>query len=359
MKTELIKVDPLNPNKELLIPAAEALKRGELVCFPTETVYGLGAVWSDAEAVAEIFKVKGRPQDNPLIVHETSVERMKNYYASWDQVAEVLTKAFCPGPFTLIMKHHSSLRSPATAGLDTIAVRIPEHKVTRLLIEAAGEGLAAPSANISGRPSPTNALDALEDLNGKVPYIIDGGACGYGVESSIVSWNEGKLELLRPGGITAEDIERVLDEAGLDIPLFRAGSKLLPADQTPRAPGMKYRHYAPKAKVHILKGSGCREKLAALVLQLEAVSQEDFCWGLYISDELAEELASCLSADDLKKLHIRRFAGELSHAEAAKGLFAAFRSMDREGVSDIWAEELDTSLVGAAYMNRLLKAAAG
>lgn len=356
MITRVIKVDREEPQADLLKPAAHALQQGGLVAFPTETVYGLAAVWDNAPAVKKIFEVKGRPQDNPLIVHECCRENMPKYFDSWDEVADVLSRAFCPGPFTLIMKRRKGLESPAAAGLDTIAVRVPSHPVCRKLIELCGKGLAAPSANISGRPSPTNALDALEDLNGKVPYIIDGGSCDFGVESSIVSWTNGKLELLRPGGISAEEIEAVLREHKLEIPLHRPEKLMLSEGETARAPGMKYRHYAPKATVHVLSGKDFASKLSSL-RQLTEKKELGSKPSFYISKPLAEAFKKALPAMAAEHPVIT-FSDEESHAEAARGLFAAFRSLDRLGVTDIWAEEQEKNRVGAAYMNRLLKAAA-
>lgn len=358
MKTTVIKIDRDAPCRALLLPAAEALKEGGLVAFPTETVYGLGAVWNRPDAVRAIFEVKGRPQDNPLIVHERSVEGMKKYFAQWDEVADTLCRAFCPGPFTLIMKHRKGLCSPVTAGLDTIAVRVPEHPVSRLLIELCGEGVAAPSANISGRPSPTNAADALEDLDGKVPFIIDGGSCDYGVESSIVSWVDGKLELLRPGGISAEMIEECLAMNGIKLELTRSGAAVSGDEEMrPRAPGMKYRHYAPRAKVHVLSGADMAARLEAVkeaIYQTAGGSVSAF----YISDALAELAAPYFEAAGVIPDLVLTFSEEERHQEAAKGLFAAFRTLDRLGANHIWAEEQELSEVGAAYMNRLLKAAA-
>lgn len=358
METKLIKVCRPKPEAELLQPAVQALQRGEIVAFPTETVYGLGAVWNRPEAVREIFRVKGRPQDNPLIVHETSVERMKFYFAEWDAVADLLARTFCPGAFTLIMKKSPAVSSPVTAGLDTIAVRIPEHPVPRLLIELCGQGLAAPSANISGRPSPTNAADAWEDLQGKVPFIIDGGPCDFGVESTIVSWTSGKLELLRPGGVSAEAIEAALAAAGLNIPLLRPSSLQLPPGAVPRAPGMKYRHYAPQARVHVLTGASTEEKFS----HLRKLAEEKRLGAkptFYISRHLADRLHAELPELAERAGAVIAFSEEKSHAAAAQGLFAAFRQLDRLGASDIWAEEQSSDHVGAAYMNRLLKAAAG
>lgn len=354
MKTVVIKVDPQNPDSALMKPAADSLLRGDVVCFPTETVYGLGAVWDDEAAVARIYAVKGRPQDNPLIVHESSIERMKTYFANWDEVASVLTEAFCPGPFTLIMEHRPEITSAVTAvtaGLPTIGVRIPGNATAQRLIEMAGTGIAAPSANISGRPSPTTGEDALEDLDGLVPYLIDAGPCSVGVESTIVSWVDGKLELLRPGGISAEAIRKILEANHLAVDLQIPS----PSDhEAPRAPGMKYRHYAPRARVHILSGSDAESKAKFLA---KAASQHILGTypAFYISESFRQEAENIL-ADSGLVYEIITFAQDQSHKDAARGLFAAFRAFDRLHVTDIWAEEQPLGSYGAAYMNRLAKA---
>lgn len=357
MNTRVIRIDPLVPDAAALIPAAQALRRGEIVAFPTETVYGLGAVWRDPEAVREIFRVKGRPQDNPLIVHEASIGRMRQYFRSWDSVAECLASSFCPGPFTLIMEHKENIDSPVTAGLATIGVRIPAHPVAQMLIELCGEGLAAPSANLSGRPSPTSGADALEDLDGKVPYIIDAGPCEVGVESTIISWVDGKLELLRPGGISAEEILKVLHSQGLNIPLITEDAGRAADHEPPRAPGMKYRHYAPQARVHILRGETEEAKLE----QLSRSAAEGILGSrpaFYLSEAIREKAMWILEGQNVVAFELITFTTEQAHKAAAQGLFAAFRAFDRSGCSDIWAEEQSLQQLGAAYMNRLRKASA-
>ncbi len=351
----LLQVDARKPDPEVLRPAAEALRDGAVVAFPTETVYGLGAVWDNDDAVREIFRVKGRPLDNPLIIHVASIKQMKTFYAEWDDVAEILIKTFCPGPFTLIMKRAEHVSSSVTAGLATVGVRLPDHPVTKTLIELTGKGIAAPSANLSGRPSPTTAEDAIEDLSGKVPWIIDAGNSVFGVESTIVSWVDGKLELLRPGGISAEEIRNVLTEHQIAIQLDDSSLDLETLETVPRAPGMKYRHYAPEAKVHILSGETNEAKLKRLstLAGSGALGQRP---AFYLSRALAKEAEWILQAQLENHYQLISFADDLHHQDAAAGLFRAFRAFDRLSVSDIWAEEQSLQHLGLAYMNRLRKA---
>ncbi len=339
---------------EGLAKAAIALREGQVVAFPTETVYGLGAVWNNSEAIHDIFRIKGRPLDNPLIIHESDIMRMKSYYKEWDIVAETLTRCFCPGPFTLIMRKADHIETIATAGMDTIGVRIPSHPVAQALINEVGTGIAAPSANLSGRPSPTNAHDCYEDLAGKVPYILAAGDSRFGLESTIVSWKDGVLEILRPGSISKQAIASCLEEAQIKLTIKQSyrGDEVSEA----RAPGMKYKHYAPKAKVFILEGDSINEKVKGLE-HYEKLELINIRSAFYISENLLSALK------DANKLlnyeHVLTFADEENYTvqeEAGKGLFAAFRHFDRLGANAIFVEALSLDGVGAAYMNRLSKA---
>lgn len=352
MNTKLLYIKEDLSNLDELEPIARAMDKGQVVCFPTETVYGLGARYDLDEAVKEIFRVKGRPQDNPLILHESSVERMAAYYKDWDKVAETLTAAFCPGPFTLIMEKADDLKTVASAGLNTIGLRIPDHPVAHALIKYLGRAIAAPSANISGRPSPTNGSDAYEDLAGKVPYIVVADPSRVGLESTIVSWVGGKLELLRPGGISAKQIGDALIKAGID-PLdlgFKVFSmEDYEKESKPRAPGMKYRHYAPRANVHIIKGDNLEDKLSYIKEHIDQGSL-GLKPGFYISIELNKRLSD-------NPWPVLTFEDTADHHAGSHYLFTAFRELDREACSDIWVENLDFNGLGQAYMNRLEKAA--
>lgn len=351
MITKIIKIAGDN-YKEALSEPAKALQEGEIVAFPTETVYGLGAAWNDAEAVYEIFKTKGRPQDNPLIVHVAKQEDMKSYFAFWDELAEALTKAFCPGPFTLIMPKAEHVNSPVTAGLDTVGIRVPSNKIARELISLAKVGIAAPSANLSGKPSPTTLQDCVEDLEGKVKYIIDGGDCEFGVESTIVSWDGVVLKLLRPGAISEADIKNVLSEHNIDVDLVDKTGRLLDKDEKPEAPGMKYRHYAPKAEVNIINGSNLEEKLANLNHLLTHKNSEKV--GLLVSEKLAKFIQSKEEYNNFE--NIITFRSDEENREAAHNLFKSFRMMDRNNLDLILVEAVDEIGSGKAFMNRLRKA---
>ena len=363
MKTKIIKVD-MNNLAASLQEAAFALRQGKILAFPTETVYGLGAAWDDEEAINKIFKTKGRPQDNPLIIHVSSVDEMRKYFAFWDKLADVLTSNFCPGPFTLIMPKSTMVTGPVTAGLSTVGVRIPANPIARKLIELLGNGIAAPSANISGRPSPTNANDCYEDLNGLVEYIIDGGDALVGLESTIVAWDGSDLKLLRPGGISVEEINSCLADNNLDITLQDKTALTLAGNEAPLAPGMKYRHYAPKAKVEIISGDSIDDKLNTILDFLSEINTSNINFSdnssgkiaLYVSKELHQLLRPTGIFNTLD-LSIIEFLNNDFAVSAAHGLFSAFREFDRQAVDYILVEALEEDNLAKAYMNRLRKAA--
>ncbi len=223
--------------------AAELLRQGELVALPTETVYGIAADARNGEAVSKIFVAKGRPQDNPLIVHVTGPEMLHGLVSEVPERAQLLMAAFCPGPLTIIMPRGPEVAAECCAGLDTVGIRMPSHPVARAVIEASGCAFAGPSANLSGKPSPTNAQDVFTDMDGRLPLILDGGECDWGVESTVVSVVGEKPTLFRPGHITLEDLERALGE---EVEVSKAILEKLPEGAVVRSPGMKYKHYAPK-----------------------------------------------------------------------------------------------------------------
>lgn len=351
LSTKVITIDGKNPTlKSQYLEVLSALHNSEIVAFPTETVYGLGAIWNDNKAIENIFKAKNRPLDNPLIVHESSVSRMRSYYAEWDLVAEILTSHFCPGPFTLIMKKSDAVQSLATAGLNTIGLRIPSHPVAHALIAYLGTGIAAPSANISGRPSPTNFKDCYEDLNGIVPYIIDGGESEVGLESTIVSWVNDKLELLRPGAVSAESILAVLEKHAIKIPLIE--KKHVEEGETPRAPGQKYRHYAPKADVIILDGNTFDDKLRQIQMHRHNKSK----FGAFISRAFSDYLHRENNPILMEEIVFEDNAYGSKEEAASHKLFSAFREFDRLSCDIIFVEELPQIGIGSAYMNRLERA---
>ena len=238
MKTEILPAEA-----EGIAKAADLLRNGELVALPTETVYGIAADARNGEAVAKIFVAKGRPQDNPLIVHVTGPEMLHGLVSEVPERAQLLMAAFCPGPLTIIMPRGPEVAAECCAGLDTVGIRMPSHPVARAVIEQSGCAFAAPSANLSGKPSPTNAQDVFTDMDGRLPLILDGGECDVGVESTVISVVGEKPTLFRPGHITLEDLERALGE---EVEVSKAILEKLPEGAVVRSPGMKYKHYAPK-----------------------------------------------------------------------------------------------------------------
>ena len=317
--------------------AAAILARGGLLGIPTETVYGLGANGLDPVAVAHIFEAKGRPQDNPLILHIPSADWLERYCEDIPAAAYILAERFWPGPLTMILRRKPVVPDAVTAGLDTVGMRCPAHPVCRAIIAAAGVPVAAPSGNTSGRPSPTNMADMLEDMDGKIDGIVDGGPCAVGVESTIIDLTEQPPRLLRPGGITLEELRDALGEVTVDP----AVTRLMGAGEHPRAPGMKYRHYAPKAPVTVVKGDA-----AATAAYIQAHLSEGE--GVVCFDEYA----------GLYEGHIVEKLGPAADKSAqARNVFDALRSFDGTDVAAIWSQCPDEGGIGLAISNRLNKAA--
>lgn len=320
--------------------AATLIQKGEVVAFPTETVYGLGANGLNGEAVTKIFKAKGRPNDNPLILHIADLKDIEPLTTGLNANAKALAKAFWPGPMTLVINRSDIVPQEVCAGLPTVAVRFPANKHAQDFIKACGCPIAAPSANLSGRPSPTNAQDVLEDMQGKIAGIIDGGSCAIGVESTIVDTTEAVPTILRPGGITYEMLTEVLGFVEIDKGL------LDDKNFKPKAPGMKYRHYAPKASMFLLEDEAC-EGLSKLVSKALATEKRV---GVLCSEEKAQEL--------------KKYAGEKlllstwkTKAELAAELFYLLRDFDRNCPDIILAEGVSEEGLGLAIMNRMRKAA--
>lgn len=318
---------------ESVTMAAELLKRGELVAIPTETVYGLAANALNENAVRNIFKAKGRPQDNPLIVHIASMKMLPPLVREIPDIAKRLAERFWAGPLTMIFPKSDKIPSVTSGGLDTVAVRLPQNEAARQIIKECGFPLAAPSANISGKPSPTTAAHVFEDLNGKIPLIIDGGECSVGVESTVVCFKDGKIHILRPGGIT----EKMLSEFGaveVDSAVTsepREGEKVL-------SPGMKYTHYSPKAEVYIVNAHG--DKFTEYASKRAEVES-----GLIALGAGVPEKGVFLDYGSTPELQARR-------------MFALLRRADELGAKTVLVEMPDTSGVGLAVYNRLLRAAA-
>ena len=321
--------------------AAEIIRRGGLVGIPTETVYGLGANGLDPKAVSRIFKAKGRPQDNPLILHITDVSWLERYCKEIPLTAYKLAEAYWPGPMTMILPRKDMVPDAVTAGLDTVGMRCPSHILCHELIRLADVPIAAPSGNTSGRPSPTTADHVREDMDGKIDAIVDGGPCSVGVESTIIDLTCTPPRLLRPGGISLEQLRAVLGQVDVDP----AVTRLLGAGEKPKAPGMKYRHYAPKAPVTVVSGD---PKTSAEYIAAHAAPED----GVICFDEFMPLFTSRTGTRPVMDLGP---AGDKE--EQARHIFDALRSFDHTQVAAIWAQCPDTEGIGLAITNRLNKAA--
>lgn len=336
IKTRIINAD----DEDGFNKAAAAIKNGKLVAFPTETVYGLGANAFDSRAVERIFEAKGRPNDNPLIVHISNIDYLNNLVIEIPSNAKKLIENFWPGPLTLVLKKSGMVPDIITAGLDTVAVRMPDNPVALKLIETSGVPVAAPSANLSGKPSPTSAMHVAKDLAGKIEYIIDGGICSVGVESTVLDVTGHIPIILRPGGITYEMIEEVLGKVDVDRP-----SKNM---EKPRSPGMKYRHYSPEADIILVEGE--KSKVVAEINKLVSSAQEK---KLKVGVLSSEENCRLYKADVVLS------AGSVNMPEKiASNLYDCLRKFDDLKVDIIYSETFDENGIGSAIMNRLKKASA-
>ena len=318
--------------------AADLIRKGELVAIPTETVYGLGADGLKESAVAKIFEAKGRPQDNPLILHIWDAEQMALFCHDIPKAAYDLAEAFWPGPLTIVLPARDNVPRRTTGGLDTVALRCPDNAVTREIIRLSGVPIAAPSANISGKPSTTTAEHVLHDHDGKIAAIVDGGPCRVGVESTIVDLTEQRPRLLRPGGITPEQLIAVLGDLVVD----KAVTAQIDKDAVVKAPGMKYRHYAPSEPVVIVAGS--REKAAAYIRRHFIPGDRVLCFE--------EELPLYAGCSPLA------YGQEADAGTRSAGLFAALRELDDPAIHQVYARCPVGGGVAYAVQNRLKKAAA-
>lgn len=321
--------------------AGSLLKAGALVAFPTETVYGLGANALDEKAAAKIYAAKGRPSDNPLIIHIADMESLPLITEEIPQAAVLLAEKFWPGPLTMVLKKSAVVPYGTTGGLDTVAVRMPSHPVALELIRHGGGYIAAPSANTSGRPSPTLASHVADDMDGIIPMILDGGAVGIGIESTIVDLTEGVPTILRPGFITKEMLEEVVGEVQMDRGLA------VDAKVAPKAPGMKYRHYAPKAELIIVEGSS-----EAVIEKINALTKDNETKGISTGIIGTEETVGCYKTGLIKSMGTR--SDELS---ISSQLYRILREFDESDAKVIYSESFEQGAMGSAIMNRLLKAA--
>lgn len=342
MNTKLVKVEKEYPDLQIIKEAGEILKNGGLVAFPTETVYGLGGDGLNARSSEKIYTAKGRPSDNPLIIHIADMEDLNKIAKQIPEKAKLLAEKFWPGPLTMIFQKSSEVPYETTGGLESVAVRMPNHPVALALIKAGGGYIAAPSANTSGRPSPTKAEHVAEDLNSRIDMIVDGGDVGIGLESTIVDFTEDIPVILRPGYINQAMIEAVIGSVRMDKGLLISDEKI-----KPKAPGMKYRHYAPKAKLVIVQGN-TNEVTAYINQKCEALRQEGKSVGVIATDE----------TKDLYQANVVKSIGTREDEEGiARHLFGILREFDEEDVECIYSEAFDTPKIGQAIMNRLLKAA--
>ena len=334
----------LPPSKNTYAFASDILKEGGLVAFPTETVYGLGANALNRDAVLSVFAAKGRPADNPLIVHIHDRSQLEPLCIVPDR-AVPLMEAFWPGPLTILCEKKSVVPDEVTAGLPTVAMRMPSHPVARAMLQACGLPVAAPSANSSGRPSPTTASHVLEDMKGKIPLIIDGGMCDVGLESTVLDLCHGDPVILRPGGVTREMISFVL---GCEVAV--AGSVLRPLkeNETALSPGMRYKHYAPKAQVTLVEGPEDRVLPLLRKLYGEQTTLGKKCCVLCFSEHMSL-LSSC---------NPHNIGSSASPSEIAHRLFDILRRLDEEGMETVFSEVIPPEGVGLAVMNRLGRAAA-
>lgn len=367
-ETLTVAADPRAPREDRLAGPAAALRDGGLVAFPTETVYGLGADAFSETAVAAVFAAKGRPADNPLIVHVADVEAVDALAAEVTPLARTLLDAFAPGPLTLVLRKSPRIPAIVTAGLDTVAIRVPSHPVARALIRLAGVPVAAPSANRSGRPSPTRAEHVLEDLDGRIPWLVDGGPCDVGLESTVVDATGDVPVILRPGAVTAEHLRMA---TGLDpvegylhpaSPAPHGDAPGAPFAAAPRSPGLKYRHYAPRARVLVADGPDDDARAdRTLALAAEAIADGRRVGILAAHDTLLS--LSCplvASAVPRGKVVLSVDWGRAGDALAASAmLFDALRRLDEAGAEVIVVQSVEPAGIGTAFRNRLEKAAGG
>ena len=344
MKTVLASYDPKHPDEGVMEKAGDILKKGGLVAFPTETVYGLGGDALSPAASAKIYAAKGRPSDNPLIVHIADQSALELLASEVPETAKRLADHFWPGPLTMILPKSDIVPRETTGGLDTVAIRMPSHPAAYELIRSSGIYIAAPSANTSGRPSPTTAAHVMEDLDGRIDMVIDGGKVEIGLESTIIDLTGDIPTILRPGYITKKQLEAVIGHVEVD-PAIITGN--YDPNLRPKAPGMKYRHYAPKGELTIVEGG--REDVAMVINHLTA---ENDAAGLKTAVIASEE-----NMDLYRAAQVINIGSRAHETEVAANLYDVLRRMDEMEIDRIYAESFAGEGIGTAIMNRLLKAA--
>lgn len=342
-QTLMIKVNPLEPDPEKIGIAAKIIRQGGLVAFPTETVYGLGANALNSEAVLALFRAKKRPLDNPPIIHVESIREVYKLAAGVPSGAKQLMQRLWPGPLTLILRRSSIIPSVTVAGLDTVAIRMPNHKVALMLIRESGCPIAAPSANLAGKPSPTSGDHVFDDLGGRIDAILDGGHTNIGVESTVLDLASEPPLVLRPGGTLLEDLRKVLPT--VELHPFVLAEKELPLGEI-RSPGMKHRHYAPKAQVIVVEGA-----IPAMVAKIKELLASYKKKGAKVGVLATDETQLSYQVDVVETMG-SRFNTDI----VARNLFGRLRELDAKGLDVIIAEGLSTDGLGLAVMNRLRKA---
>lgn len=347
MNTIIKKADVENVNIDVVNEAGTIIKRGGLVAFPTETVYGLGANGMDEEAAAKIYAAKGRPSDNPLILHISDIKMLDGIVSDVPNAARILMDKFWPGPMTLVFKKRKEVPYGTTGGLDTVAVRYPSHKVALDIISASGVPIAAPSANTSGRPSPTRASHVIEDMDGKVDMIVDGGEVGIGIESTIIDVTGDVPMILRPGYITKAMIEELVGPVLVDKVVTAKTVEEIGGDYKPKAPGMKYRHYAPRAELTMFDGN-----IENVVEEINKLTKEASDNGKTVGIIATEETKDRYNIGKVVSIGTRK-----DEASIARGLYGILRDFDTMDVDVIYSETFYDDDLGQAIMNRLIKAA--
>lgn len=340
MNTKIVKID--ETNESALREAGQVLQQGGLVAFPTETVYGLGGDALNKESSRKIYAAKGRPSDNPLIVHIADMEALVPIVKEVTPEAERIAQSFWPGPLTMILPKSDKVPYETTGGLDTVAVRMPSHPVARKLIEYGGGYVAAPSANTSGKPSPTVAKYVIEDMDGRVDMILDGGEVGIGLESTIIDLTVTPPQILRPGYVTLDMLEEILEHVDVDKTILSNESGL-----APKAPGMKYRHYAPSGELTIVDGE---TKQVVAYINQETEKQQ-------VSGQKVGVIGSLETKDLYGADVVKNIGSRLDEEAIARNLYRILREFDDEKVEVIFSESFSGTGMGQAIMNRLLKAA--
>lgn len=344
METKIVEIDKNNVDGDLITEAVNIIKNSGIVAFPTETVYGLGANGFDETAIKKIFEAKGRPQDNPLILHVHSMEKVEELVEEIPDIARKCMEEFWPGPLTILLRKSNKVPDMITAGLDTVAIRMPEHKIALELIRMSDVPIAAPSANTSGRPSPTSAKHVVEDLMNKVDMIIDGGDTGIGLESTVLDLSGDSPMILRPGGVTKEKLQKIIPNVTIDSAIIKENENIIP-----KSPGQKYRHYAPKSDMMVFNGD-----VDKIVENIAEKAKEYINIGKKVG---------IICTDETKKFYkdglIISIGSRQNKETIAHNLFSTLRMFDEKNIDIILAEGVESSDLGIAIMNRMMKAAAG